>query len=111
MRPRNTTNGRQGGDAGSVSVWSSRPCPWCCLPDWSGLIGWSGLAEAVRGSEYPPIEALTFQRVTLGDEGIVVRVLNDGPDPVTIAQVQVDDAYWDFSADPGRSSGTWTGQR
>ena len=76
--------------------------PLVLLAGLVGLIGWSGLAEAVRGSEYPPIEALTFQRVTLGDEGIVVRVLNDGPDPVTIAQVQVDDAYWDFSADPGK---------
>ncbi len=27
-------------------------------------------------------------------------MLNDGPDPVTIAQVQVDEAYWTFTQDP-----------
>ena len=28
-------------------------------------------------------------------------VVNGGPDPVTIAQVQVDNAYWDFTIAPG----------
>jgi zinc transporter ZupT len=31
----------------------------------------------------------------------VATVLNDGPDEVTIAQVQVDEAYWTFTADAG----------
>ena len=26
--------------------------------------------------------------------------MNDGPDAVTIAQLQVDDAFWTFSAEP-----------
>ena len=32
---------------------------------------------------------------------IVVNVLNDGPDAVTIAQVQVDEAFWTYTADDG----------
>ena len=40
----------------------------------------SGPAEAVRGEDYPPVERLTFQRVTLEPGSIVVNVLNDGPD-------------------------------
>jgi len=66
------------------------------------LLTWivqSGPADAVRGAAYPPIEKLSFQRVTLGDAGITVDVLNDGPDASTIAQVVVDDAFWAFTAD------------
>jgi zinc transporter ZupT len=61
----------------------------------------SGPAESVRGDDYPPVERLTFQRVTLEPGFIVANVLNDGPDEVSIAQVQVDDAYWTFTADNG----------
>ena len=71
-----------------------------------GLLGgvvWLGPASVLRGDSYPPVEALAFQGVELRDSGIVARVLNDGPDPVTIAQVQVDDAYWSFSAEPART--------
>jgi zinc transporter, ZIP family len=69
------------------------------------LIVWSGPADAVRGENYPPVERLTFQRVTLEDGAIVATVLNDGPDAVTIAQVQVDDAFWTFSASNGQTLG------
>jgi zinc transporter ZupT len=43
---------------------------------------------------------LTFQRVELTPQGITAIVMNDGPDPVTIAQLQVDDAYWHFTVEP-----------
>jgi ZIP family zinc transporter len=65
------------------------------------LIVRSGPADAVRGGNFPPVERLTFQRVTLEPGAIVVSVMNDGPDAVTIAQVQVDDAFWTFTADNG----------
>jgi zinc transporter ZupT len=49
----------------------------------------------------PPIETLNVQRVTLPAEGqIEIAVINDGPDPITIAQVLVDDAYWTFYMSP-----------
>lgn len=65
----------------------------------------SGPAESVRGVDYPPVERLTFQRVTLEPGFIVANVLNDGPDEVAIAQVQVDDAFWTFTADNGVALG------
>ncbi len=68
----------------------------------AGLLAWivkSGPAESVRGEGYPPVERLTFQRVVLDGDGVQLRVLNDGPDPVTIAQIQVDDAFWTFMTD------------
>src|SRR5687768_5601770 len=50
--------------------------------------------------EVPPIETLNVQRVTLPEPNrITVDVVNDGPDEITIAQVLVDDAYWQFELD------------
>lgn len=49
----------------------------------------------------PPVERLSVQRVLLKPEGLIVSVLNESPQEVTIAQVTVDDAYWQFGADPG----------
>ena len=54
---------------------------------------------SVFTAEAPPIEDLQVQRVILDDEGILITVINNGPDPVTIAQVLVDDAYWSFTID------------
>ncbi|HEV8632160.1 MAG TPA: metal transporter [Thermoanaerobaculia bacterium] len=56
-------------------------------------------AGRLRG-EVPPVERLVFQRVELTSGEIVAHLLNDGPDPVTVAQVMVDDAYWTFSQEP-----------
>lgn len=61
----------------------------------------SGPADALRGDNVPPLERLTFQRVALEPGAIVASVMNDGPDDLTIAQVQVDDAFWTFTADRG----------
>lgn len=44
----------------------------------------------------PPVEAVAIERTTLTEDHIELRVRNDGPDPVTIAQVLVEDAYWTF---------------
>jgi zinc transporter ZupT len=56
-------------------------------------------AESLRG-EAPPVEVLRIQKAELAPNEILISVLNDGPDPSTIAQVQVDDAYWAFTQDP-----------
>ena len=61
----------------------------------------SGPAEAIRGENFPPVERLTFQRVVLEPGAIVISLMNDGPDAVNVAQVQVDDAFWTFTADNG----------
>ncbi|MDQ3660405.1 MAG: ZIP family metal transporter [Actinomycetota bacterium] len=48
--------------------------------------------------EIPPVEAIAFERTVFLEDGIELQLRNDGPDPVHIAQVLVNDAYWDFSA-------------
>jgi zinc transporter ZupT len=49
----------------------------------------------------PPIEELHVDRVSLPErDQMVVEVTNGGPDPVTVAQVMVDDNYWSFAISP-----------
>jgi ZIP family zinc transporter len=44
---------------------------------------------------FPPVEQLTVERIRLPEHGVMeVRVVNGGPEPVTVAQVMVDDANW-----------------
>lgn len=62
------------------------------------LVG--GLPRLARG--FPPVEELTVERVRLSPGRIVMDVVNGGPDPVTIAQVMVDDAFWAHTVTPGR---------
>jgi ZIP family zinc transporter len=46
---------------------------------------------------FPPVEELTIDRITLpAPYRMEVHVVNGGPEPVTIAQVMVDDANWVF---------------
>ena len=55
---------------------------------------------------FPPVEELSVERIVLPRPGeIRVRVINSGPEPVTIAQVLVDDAAWAHSLDGGRTLG------
>lgn len=48
--------------------------------------------------EIPPVEAIAVERTVFLEDGIELQLRNDGPDPVQIAQVLVNDAYWDFNA-------------
>jgi len=48
----------------------------------------------------PPVENLTFERTILSPDGIRILVRAGGSEPMTIAQVQVDDAYWQFTQNP-----------
>ncbi|MBC8099273.1 MAG: metal transporter [Armatimonadetes bacterium] len=49
----------------------------------------------------PPVEQVFIQQITLPQPGIIqIEVVNDGPQAVTIPQVQVDDAYFMFEASP-----------
>jgi zinc transporter, ZIP family len=51
-------------------------------------------------SGVPPIERLTVERVILDENGITATVRAEGFGPVSIAQIQVDGAYWSFTQVP-----------
>jgi zinc transporter ZupT len=50
----------------------------------------------------PPVEELTFERVHLGPGTITADVVNGGPDPVVLAQVIIDEAFWTHTVTPDR---------
>lgn len=55
----------------------------------------------LRALSGPPIEQLSILRVSLPRTGLIeLVVVNDGPEPITIAQVTVDEAFWNFHAEP-----------
>ncbi len=60
-------------------------------------LGAPGLGER-RG---PPAEELTVEKTVLTPGEIALTVRNDGPDAITVAQVQVNDAFAQFSGPDG----------
>lgn len=68
-------------------------------------IAWIAAADPLRSfnNGAPPVEAITFERTVLNDGGIRVQIRAGGSEDMTVAQVQVDDAYWNFSIAPAGS--------
>lgn len=62
------------------------------------LVLWDPLRSFDTGA--PPVEKLTFERTVLDGQGIHVKVRAGGSKPMTIAQVQVDEAFWSFRQEP-----------
>ena len=65
------------------------------------LLGGPGLGERTG----PPVEEVAVERTTLRPGEIELTLRNDGPDPVDLAQVAVNDAYAPFSASEGTEIG------
>ncbi|HWP36475.1 MAG TPA: hypothetical protein VNL18_02870 [Gemmatimonadales bacterium] len=63
------------------------------------IVARGGLVEFLRRG-VPPVEQLTFDRVTLSPNSIRVELVNGGPSPATVAQIMVDDAFWTFTVRP-----------
>ena len=81
-----------------------RSLVWIVLPlaALAIAVGWLVTADPLRGfnNGAPPVENLSFERTILNADGLDVLVRAGGSEPMTIAQVQVDDAYWQFTQDP-----------
>ncbi len=56
---------------------------------------------AMFNANFPPIETLSIERIKVVEGGFDLTVLNSSPQPVSIAQIMVDDAYWQFEIQPG----------
>jgi len=65
------------------------------------LLGGPGLGE--RGG--PPVEEVSVERTVLRPGEIELTLRNDGPDPVEVAQVAVNDAYAQFATEGDREIG------
>lgn len=51
-------------------------------------------------ADVPPIENLFIQRVLFSPEYVELEVFNDGPEPVTVAQMTVNEVIWQFDMEP-----------
>ncbi len=64
----------------------------------AGLLWLKPLDGLTAGT--PPAEDMAIERVMLDDQGIHVWLRATGSEPVSLAQVQVDGAYWTFKQNP-----------
>jgi zinc transporter ZupT len=87
--------------ASPARLWIAGLLPLVLLAGLVALIVRTSPGDSLRPAGTPPVERLSIDRARLGPDGITLMVMNDGPDPVTIAQVAVDDAYWAFTSDNG----------
>ena len=82
-----------------LSFWASALIPIVALGLLLSIFAF-GDPLSIFTLSLPPIEEITFERVRLSNDGFDVTLVNVGPDPVTVAQVSVDEAYWEFNLQP-----------
>lgn len=87
--------------ANRARLWVAILLPVVLLAGVMALIVKFSPAERFRDPAAPPTELISVQRMQLKPEGLIATVMNESPQNVTIAQVIVDDAYWQFTAHPG----------
>ncbi len=89
---------------------------WGLLP--LVLLGFLLVGQVLYGplgvfrASFPPVEELTIDRAVLPQpHRIVLEVTNGGPSSVTVAQVMVDEAIWQFSMEPAEKTIPRLGRR
>ncbi|HWB43682.1 MAG TPA: ZIP family metal transporter [Gemmatimonadales bacterium] len=91
--------------SGGLPLWFKGLAPLVLLAGLVFLFLRVGPVGVFRAA-FPPVEELTLERVRLPEPGVMeVSVVNGGPEPVTIAQVMVDDANWVHTVDGARRMG------
>lgn len=91
--------------ARSVPAWAKGIAPLALLAALVAAFLRLGPVGVFRQA-FPPIEELTIERITLPRPGeLAVTVVNGGPEPVTLAQVLVDDAVWVHTVEGDRRIG------
>ena len=94
-----TTSERKMTTAGRLPLWVSGLIPLLALALMLAVFA-VGNPLAIFRASLPPIENLAFERIAVTPSGFEAQLINGGPDPVTVAQLMVDDAYWQFRVSP-----------
>ncbi len=94
-----TTSQRKVDSVRNIPLWVSILIPLAAIGLMLAIFAF-GNPLSLFTANLPPIEDLSIERIRVIDGGFKVSVVNGGPDPVTIAQVLVDDAYWNFQISP-----------
>jgi zinc transporter ZupT len=89
------TTDRKGSRSFELPRWASAVLPIVLLGLVLGVFVFTSPLAGVQSGEPLPDVAITHATLP-DDETIVLNVMNNGPEPVTISQVLVDEAYWDF---------------
>ena len=84
----------------SAKAWLYGLLPIAVLGILCGAIIKLGDRKDLLPTEVPPIEELSIQRIIIKPYGFQLEVMNDGPDELTIAQVSIEEAYWNFTMEP-----------
>jgi zinc transporter ZupT len=82
-----------------IPLWLSALLPLVAIALMLSVFAF-GNPLALFTADLPPVEILSFEQIRVVPEGFEVTVVNSGPDPVNVAQVLVDDAYWNYTIDP-----------
>ncbi|MFC4986761.1 ZIP family metal transporter [Saliphagus infecundisoli] len=78
--------------------WVSALLPIVLLVLVLGVFAFTSPLAGVQSGE--PLPDVTVTHTTLpSDETVVLHVTNNGPESVTISQILVDEAYWDFQVE------------
>ena len=86
---------------GGLPAWALGLIPLALIAAAIGafaLLGGPGLGERSG----PPVEELSVERTVLRPGTLELTLRNDGPDPVEVAQVAVNDGFAPFTTDGGR---------
>ena len=87
---------------GGTPLWFKGLAPLVLLAALVAVFLQVGPVGVFRQS-FPPVEQLTIERIRLPAAGVMeVQIVNGGPEPVTVAQVMVDDANWVHRVDGSR---------
>ncbi|MGH2667645.1 MAG: ZIP family metal transporter [bacterium] len=85
-------------EAGRLRVWLLGLLPLALIGAALAIFAVAG-APGLGERRGPPVEELVVERTVLRPGEIELVVRNDGPDPVRVAQVAVNDGYVNFRAD------------
>ncbi|MFQ5923402.1 MAG: ZIP family metal transporter [Anaerolineales bacterium] len=85
-----------------IPLWLSALLPLLALALLLSVFAF-GNPLALFTADLPPVESLTFEQIRVVPEGFEVTLINSGPDPVNVAQVSVDEAYWDYTINPSKT--------
>lgn len=91
----------EGAPGGGLPAWALGAIPLALIVVAIGafaLLGAPGLGERTG----PPVEEVAVERTVLRPGEIELTLRNDGPDPVEVAQVAVNDAFAPFATSDGR---------
>jgi zinc transporter ZupT len=96
-----SSNPKTGKRNGSLILWAVLPAILLiALITAIALFG-----TGVKNEPAAPVEVLNIEKIKLTDDGFVVKVLNSGPEDVTIAQVVVDGSFWNATFEPSSTLG------